>query len=66
MKVSQDERNSTEVDIAPALDEIITVCNVGQAKLGHGACMESMSRTHTMLGYILTATEKCTLAVDST
>ena len=68
MKLSQDERNknSAEVDIAPALDEIITACNVGQAKSGHDACMESTARTNTMLGYIITATEKCTLVVDST
>ena len=31
--------------------------------LVHGACM-SMSRTNTMQGLILTATEKCTLVVD--
>ena len=33
--------NSTEVHIGPALGEIITACNAGQAKLGHGACMKS-------------------------
>ena len=55
---------SVEVDIAPALGEITAACNVGQAKLGHGACMRSMSRTNTMQGFILTATEKCTLVVD--
>ena len=58
-----------EVDIAPALGEIITACSVGQAKLGHGACVKGKSKTNTMQGFILTAitaTEKCTLVVDST
>ena len=41
-------------DIAPAQSEIITVCNVGQAKPGHGACMKSIN---TMQGFILTARE---------
>ena len=59
-------KNSTEVDIAPVLGEIITACNVRQAKPGHGACMKSMSRTNTMQGFTLTATEKCTLVVDLT
>ena len=40
-------KNSTEGDIAPALCEMTTVCNVGEAKPGHGACMKSMSRTNT-------------------
>ena len=40
-------KNSTVGDIAPALCEMTTVCNVGEAKPGHGACMESMSRTNT-------------------
>ena len=40
-------KNSTEGDIAPALCEMTTVCNVGEAKPGHGACMKSMSRTYT-------------------
>ena len=30
-------KNSAEVDIAPAFGEITTACNVGQAKKGHGA-----------------------------
>ena len=34
-------KNSSEVDIAPAFGEITTVCNVGQAKKGHGACLKS-------------------------
>ena len=34
-------KNSAEVDIAPAFDEITTACNVGQAKKGHGACLKS-------------------------
>ena len=42
-------KNSTEGDIAPALCEMTTVCNVGEAKPGHGACMKSMSRTNTRL-----------------
>ena len=33
-------KNSAEVDIAPAFGEITTACNVGQAKKGHGACLE--------------------------
>ena len=57
-------KNSAEVDIAPALGEITRVCNVGQVKLGHGACMKSMSRTNTMQGFILTATEKCRLDIN--
>ena len=56
-------KNSVEVDISPALGEVNTACNVGQMKPGHGACM-SMSRTNTMQGLILTATEKCTSVVD--
>ena len=40
-------KNSTEGDIAPASCEMTTVCNVGEAKPGHGACMKSMSRTYT-------------------
>ena len=34
-------KNSAEVDIAPAFGEITTACNVGQAKKGHGACLKS-------------------------
>ena len=34
-------KNSTEVDIAPAFGEITTACNVGQAKKSHGACLKS-------------------------
>ena len=37
-------KNSTQGDIPPALGEMTTVCNVGEAKPGHGACMKSMSR----------------------
>ena len=58
--------NSAEVDIALALVEIITACNVGQEKPGHGSCMKSMLRTYTMQGFILTAIENCTLVADST
>ena len=50
----------------PALGEISTACNVGQAQPGHGACMKSMSRTYSMQGSILNTTEKCTLVVDLT
>ena len=32
-------KNAVEVDIVPALGEIITACNVDQAKRSHGACM---------------------------
>ena len=39
-------KNSTEGHIAPALGEMTTVCNVGEAKPDHGACMKSMSRTN--------------------
>ena len=34
-------KNTAEVDIAPAFGEITTACNVGQAKKGHGACYQS-------------------------
>ena len=34
-------KNSAEVDIAPAFGEITTACNVGQAKKGHCACLKS-------------------------
>ena len=34
-------KNSVEVDIAPAFGEITTACSVGQAKKGHGACLKS-------------------------
>ena len=34
-------KNSAEVDLAPAFGEITTACNVGQAKKGHGACLKS-------------------------
>ena len=34
-------KNSAEVDIAPAFGEITIACNVGQAKNGHGACLKS-------------------------
>ena len=40
-------KSSMEGDIAPALCEMTTVCNVGEAKPGHGACMKSISRTNT-------------------
>ena len=68
-------------NITPALGEITTACNVGQAKPGHGACMKSMSRTNTgaclkcvlrkttMQGFKLpaiTAVEKFTIFLDST
>ena len=36
-----DNKNSAEVNIAPAFGEITTACNVGQAKKGHGACLKS-------------------------
>ena len=48
-------KNSAEVDIAPAFGEITSACNVGQAKKGHGACFKSVSRTINMQGFILTA-----------
>ena len=35
------DKNSAEVDIAPAFGEITTACNVGQAKKGCGACLKS-------------------------
>ena len=35
------DKNSAEVDIAPAFGEITTACNVGQTKKGHGACLKS-------------------------
>ena len=35
------DKNSAEVNIAPAFGEITTACNVGQAKKGHGACLKS-------------------------
>ena len=34
--------------IYSALGELTTVCIVGQAKLGHSACMKSMPRTNTI------------------
>ena len=34
-------KNSAEVDIAPAFGVITTACNVGQAKKGHGVCLKS-------------------------
>ena len=43
-----------EVDIEPALGEIIAACIVGQAKPGHDACIKSMSRTDSMQHFILT------------
>ena len=36
-----ENKNSAEVDIAPAFGEITTAYNVGQAKKGHGACLKS-------------------------
>ena len=36
-----ENKNSVEVDIAPAFGEITTACNVDQAKKGHGACLKS-------------------------
>ena len=39
--ISRRNKNSAEVDIAPAFGEITTACNVGQAKKGHGACLKS-------------------------
>ena len=42
MKLAPDyNKNSAEVDIAPAFGEITTACNVGQAKKDHGACLKS-------------------------
>ena len=38
---NQSNKNSAEVDIAPAFGEITTAYNVGQAKKGHGACLKS-------------------------
>ena len=34
------DKNYAEVDIAPAFGEIITACNVGQAKKGHNVCLK--------------------------
>ena len=42
-------KNSAEVDIAPAFGEITTACNVGQAKKGHGACLKSGQRKFSRL-----------------
>ena len=42
-------KNSGEVDIAPAFGEITTACNVGQAKKGHGACLKSGQRKFSRL-----------------
>ena len=39
--MSINNKNSAEVDIAPAFSEITTACNVGQAKKGHGGCLKS-------------------------
>ena len=39
--ITKPNKNSGEVDIAPAFGEITTACNVGQAKKGHGACLKS-------------------------
>ena len=79
--ISSQYKNSVEVNITPALGEITTACNVGQAKPGHGACMKSMSRTNTgaclkcvlrtttMQGFKLpaiNAVEKFTIFLDST
>ena len=58
-------KNSTEGDITPALCEMTTECNVGEAKPGHGACMKSMSRTNTRpeqyiyIWFLLHAFENC-------
>ena len=41
MPLKKHNKNSAEVDIAPAFGEITTACNVGQAKKGHGACLKS-------------------------
>ena len=54
-------KNSAEVDIAPAFDEITTACNVGQAKKGHGACLKSGQQ-----GFAIAAADKCTLMIDLT
>ena len=40
-KILDINKNSAEVDIAPAFGEITTACNVGQEKKGHGACLKS-------------------------
>ena len=59
-------KSSMEGDIAPALCEMTTVSNVGEAKPGHGACIKSMSRTNTrpeqyiyMYRFLLHAFENC-------
>ena len=39
--LKNNNKNSAEVDIAPAFGEITTACNVGQAKKGHGACLKN-------------------------
>ena len=40
-ELHHENKNSAEVDIAPAFGEITTACNAGQAKKGHGACFKS-------------------------
>ena len=40
-RVQNSNKNSAEVDIAPAFGEITTACNLGQAKKGRGACLKS-------------------------
>ena len=54
-RIYKGNKNSAEVNIAPAIREITTACNVGQAKNGHDMCLKSESRTTTMQGFILTA-----------
>ena len=58
-------KNSAEVNIAPAFGEITTACNVGQAKNGSWCLLEEKS----MQGFIPTniaAAEICTLILDLT
>ena len=59
-------KNSTEVDIAPAFGEITTACNVGQAKKGHGACLKSGQLVYARFHTAIAAAEKCTLILDLT
>ena len=55
-------KNSTEVDIAPAFGEKTTACNVGQAKKGHSACLKSgqlvYARFHTQRKILTKSVER--------
>ena len=49
-KVSLD-KNSAEVDIAPAFGEITTACNVGQAKKGSWCVLEEWTTSLCKVSY---------------